>query len=281
MRKTGVGILGATGMVGQRFIQLLENQGQNQFVADTVKTVATDFKVWSKDKNVLLSARKTLGDKLAGSPGNITPTLTPTPTGNRTPTPSTTLRASPTPTGSATAAKLKFKVILPDISSSVNNLASSNVQVEVKDGTSSVTTANVALTKSGNYFQTSPEASLNISQNKSYTILIKTNLTVRRSFASVTLTSSQTLDCTVASNSACGELISQRDTKTLLSGDTDGFNSQSGSFNKVDSADLQVLASQFNSQPPSTGQSSDFNLDSQVNISDLEILGRNYSKSGE
>ncbi|OGK43823.1 hypothetical protein A3B40_01100 [Candidatus Roizmanbacteria bacterium RIFCSPLOWO2_01_FULL_37_16] len=66
-----------------------------------------------------------------------------------------------------------------------------------------------------------------------------------------------------------------------MTGDSDGFQTQSGSFNKIDSADLQVLSSQFNTQPPpTTGSSSDFNLDSQVNILDLEILGRSYGISG-
>jgi len=40
-------------------------------------------------------------------------------------------------------------------------------------------------------------------------------------------------------------------------------------------------SSQFNSSPPTTGPSSDFNLDNQISILDLEILGRNYGGVGD
>ena len=97
----------------------------------------------------------------------------------------------------------------------------------------------------------------------------------------VYLTSSQSLDCSVASDSSCGELISARDNKQLLSGDSDEFNTASGSYNKVDSADLQILNTYFNQPATGPAISADFNLDGSVDISDLEILGKNYSSVGD
>jgi len=188
---------------------------------------------------------------------------------------------TPTPTGSPTSAKLRFKIVLPDIASQTTNISSSFVQIEARDGTSQVSTSTINLSRSGNYFQTTSDVLLNITQSKTYSIFIKTRIGIGRLFNAVSLTQSQTLDCALTSNPSCGELITQRDSKPLLSGDTDGFNLQSGSFNKIDSADLQTLASQFNSPPPTAGSSSDFNLDGQVNITDLEILGRNYGSSGD
>ena len=189
--------------------------------------------------------------------------------------------ATPTPTGSSTSAKLKFKIQLPDVLSSTTNIAASEVQIELRDGTSSVGVANVGLTRNGSYFQPTSDGAFNISQNKAYIILIKIKTSLRRTFSGVNLAQSQTLDCTVTSNVSCGELISARDSKLLFSGDSDGFTAESGSFNKVDSADLQVLAGFFNQ--PATGQASgaDFNLDSVVDISDLEILGKNYGLQGD
>ena len=192
-----------------------------------------------------------------------------------------TASKTPTPTTAPNAARLKLKIQLPDILASTTNIPASDVQVELRDGTNSVGVAGVDLVRNGNYFQTQSDASFNISQNKTYTVYIKTKTSLRRLFTGVSLAQSQTLDCTVAINPSCGELISQRDNKPLASGDGDGFTVSSGSYNKVDSADLQVLATHFNR--PATGQSTsaDFNFDGIVNISDLEILGKNYGAVGD
>ena len=151
----------------------------------------------------------------------------------------------------------------------------------MRDGTTSIGVANVDLLRTGNYFETQSEASINISQDKAYTVFIKTKISLGRSFSGVTLSQSQVLDCTVPSDSACGELITQRDTKLLLSGDSDGFTTSSGSYNRVDSADLQVLATYFNQPATGQAQAADFNIDSNVDISDLEILGKNYLQLGD
>ena len=152
--------------------------------------------------------------------------------------------------------------------------------VEVKDGSNVVATDNVELVRSGNYFRSASEVSFNIPQSKAYTVFVKTKRSIGRSFGNVMLSQSQVLDCTVSTNQNCGELSSQIDNKVLLSGDTDAFNTASGSYNKVDSADLQVLSQYFNQSAVSQASVADFNLDGAVNISDLEILGKNYGLQG-
>lgn len=82
------------------YIQMLKNLGETQFALTIVRSVATDFRTWSGDKDVLFAARKTLGDKLHSlSAGpTLTPTETPTPTDTPTPTPLPTQTPTPTPT---------------------------------------------------------------------------------------------------------------------------------------------------------------------------------------
>ncbi|MBI4009322.1 hypothetical protein HY357_03745 [Candidatus Roizmanbacteria bacterium] len=210
-----------------------------------------------------------------------TPTRTPTPSGpTHPPTPTTVPTNTPTPVSEAArnAARLRLKVQLPDIASSVTTIQASDVQIEARDGVVRIGVTNTPLLRNGAYFETSQEVVFNISQSKAYTVVVKAGPTLKRSFANVVLTQGQTFDCLVVSNTFCGELITLRDSKLLFSGDADRFNTSSGSYNKVDSADLQVLVSEFNT---SGTKRSDFNLDGRVNISDLDILGRNYGKQGD
>ena len=61
------------------YIQILKNAGQKQFALDLAKTIGADFHNWSKDKDVLLSVRKQLGDKIHSlnlPEISITPTVT-------------------------------------------------------------------------------------------------------------------------------------------------------------------------------------------------------------
>ena len=213
------------------------------------------------------------------TPGKVTKTPTPGKV-TKTPTPGGATN-TPTPTVGPNATKLKFKVQLPDIVATTTNIPATDVQVELIDGTNLVGVANADLVRNGNYFETSTDAAFNINQNIPYTVFVKSKISLGRSFAGITLTQSQTLDCTVASAANCGELITDRDVKLLFSGDSDGFNTGSGSYNKIDSADLQVLATYFNQAATAQASTADFNIDSRVDISDLEILGRNYSQQGD
>ena len=57
----------------ERGMKILKKMGQGQFALDTVRTVATDFHTWSKDKAALYAARKILGDKIQSLSGTTMP----------------------------------------------------------------------------------------------------------------------------------------------------------------------------------------------------------------
>ncbi len=180
-------------------------------------------------------------------------------------------------TGGGTS--LSFKVRLPDVSSPIVSL--SDVKVELRDGATVVDTANINLVQSGQYYQTGSPITFNNVTNNSYQVYVKTKISLGRLFFNVNLTPGVSLNCVSTTNPDCGDLISQVDSKLLESGDSDGFDTSSGSYNLIDSADLQVL-NQFFNQPAGAAQySADFNLDGQVNISDLEIIGKNYGLQGD
>lgn len=69
------------------YIEILKSLGQKQYALNISKGVGSDFHNWTKDKNVLLSARRQLGDKIHSLDSNLTPTPTQTQT-SPTPTPS-------------------------------------------------------------------------------------------------------------------------------------------------------------------------------------------------
>lgn len=52
------------------YIQILKNLGQTDFALSTTRRVGTDFHTWTKDKDVLLTARKQLGDKIHALSGS-------------------------------------------------------------------------------------------------------------------------------------------------------------------------------------------------------------------
>ena len=194
-------------------------------------------------------------------------------------TPSTPTVPPPTPTPGLNTANLSFKLQFPNIIS--GEIPASKVQIELRDGANVVDLANINLVRNGSYFQTAFDIFFTIPQNKAYTVLVKTTTGLRRIFTGVNLIKGVTLDCTLTNNSNCGELITQRDSKLMFSGDSDGFDTASGSYNKIDSADVQVLSIFFNSAAAGPAAAADFNLDGQVSIDDLEILGRNYGFIGD
>jgi len=195
----------------------------------------------------------------------------------RTPTPF--IGSSPTP--GQGAAGLIFMVRLPDVSA--GSIQASDVQIELRNGGNLVETANVELFNNGTYYQTANAIFFNSALNQSYTVFVKTSISLGRAFAGVSLSQSQILDCTVGSDPACGGLTSQIDSKVLESGDSDGFNTNSGSYNRIDSADLQVVSTYFNifvaDQPAAAV--ADYNYDGIVDISDLDIVGKNHGLQGD
>lgn len=174
---------------------------------------------------------------------------------------------------------LLFKVLLPDIIAP--NISLSDVQIELRQGSNTIGTTNINLVQSGKYYETGSPVLIEIPQNDYYDIYIKTRVSLGRLFNSIFLTKGQTLDCLNTANTDCGELINQVDNKPSFSGDSDGFNVSSGSYNKIDSADLQVLSLYFNQPAGGSATAANFNLDDQVDIMDLEILGKNYFLTGD
>lgn len=82
------------------YVEILKNLGEEQFALDTSASVGSDFHAWTKNKDVLLSARNALGDRIHEiySPGpTLTPTETPIPTPTATNTPTLTPTLTPTP----------------------------------------------------------------------------------------------------------------------------------------------------------------------------------------
>lgn len=200
-----------------------------------------------------------------------------TPFGDITPPDTTPPDVTP-PTSADTS--LSFRLRLPDVTAPIVSLSDAEVTLELNN--SPLEKHNFNLVQSGNYYQTgSPVVFNNVQSGASYSIYVKTKVTVGRRFSNITLNQGQTLDCITTADSACGDLFSSTDVKLLDSGDSDGFDTASGSYNLIDSADLQVV-NQFFNQPAGSGPySADFNLDGQVNISDLEIIGKNYGISGD
>jgi len=228
-----------------------------------------------------------------------TPTRTPTPTPTRTPTPTITpilsITSTPTPTLTLTptptpvlSAQLRFKVLLPDISEKIilipsDPLSEQTVQVRVLSGLQEIFTSTASAFRRDNadgVFHTDTPLSIPIpSADGIYTVEVKQRLSLARRFINVELQQGQTLDCTSAfPPSSCGDLANFS-TKPLFSGDSDAYNTTSGSYNKIDIADFQrYVEARFSNYNVSL---SDFNLDGVINTSDLGILAKNYGKYGD
>ncbi len=181
--------------------------------------------------------------------------------------------------GARSQVGLLFKAKFPDIAPSVNLIP--GVQVEWYDGdqlSCADCSTFVSLVRDGAYFKTNQPVSFSVNTGRQHTVKIKAGNTIRRSFSGIQFTANQTLDCTGGTMpSACGELKTKIETKPLWSGDTDRFNNYSDSYSKIDSVDLQMLSMKYGT----TSSEADFNSDGQVDIIDLDILGRNYGLQGD
>lgn len=105
------------------YIDILKKLGYGQFALDISRSVGSDFRNWTQNKDQLLLARKTLGDKIhelsspptdpteTPVPPTITPTLTFTPTPTDTPTPTITPTPTFTPTPTLTSSPTPVPVI--------------------------------------------------------------------------------------------------------------------------------------------------------------------------
>ncbi|OGK27766.1 hypothetical protein A3C28_03890 [Candidatus Roizmanbacteria bacterium RIFCSPHIGHO2_02_FULL_39_9] len=265
------------------------NQGKLDKCGSDVSGFCYTWSNWNTGKREitfkvgLSSVTPTLTITPTGTP---TPTVTMTPGPSSTPTPSLTAGPSPTTTPSTTpapdAARFRFKIKLADLPIAVDHINAEDVLIEVLDGPTLVQAVNRALTRGGDYY-ISGDMMLNIPVSKTYTISVKVKTTTRQTFANVNLIQGELRDCSgVTLDNNCGELVGVTNAdRALYSGDSDGFNNESGSYNKIDSADLQVLITYYN-QTASTDASRavDFNMDGQIDINDFEILAKNYGLQG-
>src|SRR3989339_1405959 len=213
------------------------------------------------------------------------PTTPPTPTVTRVPTatPYNFPTANPIPTGSPTKANLLFKVRMPDIPTSIGSV--SNVRIQVSGNSSIRAMTSLQRITGTDTFKTLTPVELDVVGGIQYTVLIKQLHTIRRAFT-VTLHVGQTIDC--AKNVPDNECGSLKDShlSPLYGGDSDGFNDgtngtiPSGSYNKIDVADLQKIVVGYMVVPMPSEPNADFNLDGKIDIFDLGILGKNFGRVG-
>src|SRR3989339_618692 len=213
------------------------------------------------------------------------PTTPPTPTVTRVPTatPYNFPTATPIPTGSPTKANLLFKVRMPDIPTSIGSV--SNVRIQVSGNSSIRAMTSLQRITGTDTFKTLTPVELDVVGGIQYTVLIKQLHTIRRAFT-VTLHVGQTIDC--AKNVPDNECGSLKDShlSPLYGGDSDGFNDgtngtiPSGSYNKIDVADLQKIVVGYMVVPMPSEPNADFNLDGKIDIFDLGILGKNFGRVG-
>lgn len=221
--------------------------------------------------------------EIAGSIITINPidadTISATPT-LATPTISPSFILTPA-TSASSEALINFKIFLPEIS--VPILSLSDVQVELRDGSNILKTKNTFLTKVGGFYQTQTPVAFTIIDDKSYSVFIKTRVNLGVLFRNIYLNKGSQINCVdlnQQNNTNCGE-FTQAENKPMFSGESFGLDKTSDSYNKIDSADLQILVIYLNQVAAGLAASADFNLDGQVDISDLEIVGKNYGKVGD
>lgn len=120
-----------------------------------------------------------------------------------------------------------------------------------------------------------------------YSFFIKAPTTIGRLFHGVSVKlggkTSYIGDCTkVISRSSCGELVPMSQTKSLLGGDVNGFDTSSTSYNVIDIADLEYVLAQFDSRVTANDRiTSDINGDMIVDQKDLEIIKITYGQKGD
>ncbi|MBI2028818.1 hypothetical protein HYT02_00165 [Candidatus Gottesmanbacteria bacterium] len=259
---------------------------------DTTNVVVGDYWVWANPSdgpnsycsgNPFYSPTNTCGApaECTNCEGrvliSVVATGTPIPTNPITPLPTEPI----TPPGGND--RLNFLLWAPDILQSVTSIPANKVQVIIYGGAIPIVTINPVLdpNRNGNYFSVGVRTTLPASfpQTTQYTVLVKLGNTIQRVFRNVTLTKGQLADCTGTSVGSCGELVSQRDIKTFISGDSDGFDRNSFSFNKIDVNDYDnYLRERFGGV---NNLLTDFNGDGQVNVSDLAIWAKNYFVNGD
>ena len=196
---------------------------------------------------------------------------------------------TPTPVQPTNSSDLIFRLQFPDVDSTVSQLADVKITI-LGDGGDRVClddtdcAFSVPFTRMGtsNYFS-SPQLQYNLNKTIPYSLVVKHPHTVRRTYKHVFLKWRHVLTCLGnASESGCGELVSEIDKKPMYSGDMQGLDITAEGYNIIDSKDLTAVGAVADSQKVSNIKSSegDMNFDGSTDVKDYGIVARNLGKKG-
>lgn len=185
---------------------------------------------------------------------------------------------TPTPRQVLNSADIIFKLNFPDVAATSTTV--SNIKIEVYNGSVLACpscTQTVTFTRNGKYFE-SPQLSFPLKQTMPYTFVVKQQKTLRRSYKFVFLQWEKLLNCATGSNSGCGQLLSEIDSRPMLSGDIDGgMDSQNSGFNVINEVDLNKVEASTQSR----SDEGDINFDGVTDVKDVGIVGKNFNKKGD
>jgi hypothetical protein len=185
---------------------------------------------------------------------------------------------TPVPVKPTNSSDIILRLSLPDVAADVQTVA--NVKVEVYNGNVLACpscTQTIMLTRSGRYF-VSPQLSFNLTKTLPYTFVIKQQKSLRRTYKFVFLKYQDILNCTVAATSACGQLLTEIDSRPLLMGDIDGgMDSQNPGFNVINEVDLDKAQTSVDSK----SDEGDVNFDGVSDVKDVGVVGKNFNQKGD
>lgn len=185
---------------------------------------------------------------------------------------------TPTPRQVLNSADIIFKLNFPDVAATTTTV--SNIKIEVYNGSVLACpscTQTVTFTRNGKYFE-SPQLSFPLKQTMPYTFVVKQQKTLRRSYKFVFLQWEKLLNCATGTNSGCGQLLSEIDSRPMLSGDVDGgMDSQNSGFNVINEVDLNKVEASTQSR----SDEGDINFDGVTDVKDVGIVGKNFNKKGD
>ena len=197
---------------------------------------------------------------------------------------------TPTPIMPTNSSDIIFRVLFPDVDSTVALL--SNIKVTVfkdsgeavcLDGADCAQTVTFTRMGSSSYFA-SPQMQFNLKDNIPYSIVIKQNHTIQRTYKHVFLKWKQVLGCLGNINeSACGQLISEVGKRPLYSGDMQGIDTTAEGYNIIDIKDLTAVGVISDSQTTLNRKmpEGDMNFDGGTDVKDYGIVARNLGKKGD
>lgn len=211
-----------------------------------------------------------------------------------------------TPTPAPALSRMRLAFAFPDVSPSIKKIERVKIVFYRQVGAGkwvrlfeSKGEVVVERVKDTVYFESSEPFEINIrslvsartaKEIRTYGLFVKAPHTLGRFFTGIVLRELKKgarpfiIECAVSARPSkdCGELVTLRDLKPLLSGDSDGFLDGSASYNVVDIRDLDYLASRFRRTVEKGGERwADFDLDGVVNQFDLAVLTKNYGITGD